>query len=886
MGDRRALVGRDREADALAEFLDAATPSGLVLTGEAGLGKSALWSLAVDLATERGALVLQATPGEGEDRYSFSVLLDLFHDVDLAGVSLRPPVRTTLEAVLLRGTGSGPVDPQVVSAGVVDVLNHLSVGRQVVLFVDDVQWADTASMEALAFAARRLGRAPVQYVLTRRADFERSHLEAALVRRELRYVEPRPLTVEETARLLNQALTLTLTPRVLRQVHEQSGGNPLFSLEVGRALLERGVPEIGEPLGVPSEMATMFGLRVRDLDRGQRMLLLAVAIDPHLSEVELVELVGVDEVERAVRDRLVTLADNGRVRAWHPLLAAAARQEATPGRRRELHSRLAEIVDRPDPRLRHRALALVEPDEQLADQLSVAAEAAGDRGAFDTALELAELALTRTSARSPDRVGRVLGLASRMGLASEAQQLSDFLEPEIATMPHGAERGQAWLMMLDGMVGSVANMDRIVDRALAECAGDPQVRAHAFDARAFIAGGIKVSGVAQATTWADEAMAFGAGSHSRDWCLVHSGRPPETPVGPPHWKRLIWRGEMAAAEDAVRAAMASAEEAGRLQEAMALQVSLSDVLVRCGRIAEARALAALQEDLDLMAKEPPDEELLKAEIEVAYGDVAAARHWGRITLQRATDFGHVWIALEADRALAVAALRAGEPEEAEERLRDIFDRTLLAGVREPGMFPVSAELVEALALLGQYDEAREVLAWLDEVSAEQAHPWGTAMAERSRLLIGVLDGSVSLPDGSARMVAVADDLLSLGLAHDAARAHLVLGSALRRHRQWGRARDHLLRAAAIFEELGADGWAEAARGELTRVGGRRPAAEGALTSAELAAAQLAVSGLPNKLIARQLNISISTVEAHLSHAYAKLGVQSRSQLAAKLNAGH
>ena len=111
----------------------------------------------------------------------------------------------------------------------------------------------------------------------------------------------------------------------------------------------------------------------------------------------------------------------------------------------------------------------------------------------------------------------------------------------------------------------------------------------------------------------------------------------------------------------------------------------------------------------------------------------------------------------------------------------------------------------------------------------------------------------------------------------------MVGSALRRQRQWGMSRDHLLRAADEFEAMGAYGWAASARGELGRVGGRRPAEDGALTSAESDVAHLAAEGLANKQIARQLNVSVSTVEAQLTRAYAKLGVRSRAQLNARLD---
>ena len=161
-----------------------------------------------------------------------------------------------------------------------------------------------------------------------------------------------------------------------------------------------------------------------------------------------------------------------------------------------MHRRLAEVVSRPEHRVRHLALAAAEPDEELAAALSESARLAGDRGATETALELAELALTRTPDGSPARTGRVLDLAGRMAVVNETQRLTDFLEAEIERIPHGPERGQALLMLLNGVWETVAHAQHLVDRALAECGEDPLIRGRALEARSFIAGGISVSNAA------------------------------------------------------------------------------------------------------------------------------------------------------------------------------------------------------------------------------------------------------------------------------------------------------------------------------------------------------------------------------------------------------
>ena len=122
----------------------------------------------------------------------------------------------------------------------------------------------------------------------------------------------------------------------------------------------------------------------------------------------------------------------------------------------------------------------------------------------------------------------------------------------------------------------------------------------------------------------------------------------------------------------------------------------------------------------------------------------------------------------------------------------------------------------------------------------------------------------------------------LGLAFDEARTLLALGRAQRRAKKWGAARDVLERTVAAFEAIGSPGWADDARAELERVGARKPATSGGLTATERRVADLAVEGLANKEIARTLVVTVNTVEFHLRNAYAKLGIRSRVQLAARL----
>jgi DNA-binding NarL/FixJ family response regulator len=232
--------------------------------------------------------------------------------------------------------------------------------------------------------------------------------------------------------------------------------------------------------------------------------------------------------------------------------------------------------------------------------------------------------------------------------------------------------------------------------------------------------------------------------------------------------------------------------------------------------------------------------------------------------------------------LGTVALLAHRPDRAAERLRTVWEHTAREGVDEPGVFPVAPELVEALAELGDLDAGRAVTARLQRLAAEREHPWGAATAGRCEALVRLASDSYD-EDAAALLLGAVAAYAYLGLHFDRARTLLALGRAQRRHRKWAAARSALDEAAALFDRHGSTGWAVEVRSELDRLPGRRPRAAGTLTPAEERVAQLAAAGLANKEIARTLFISVHTVEDHLSSAYAKLGIRSRTQLPARLS---
>jgi DNA-binding CsgD family transcriptional regulator len=260
-----------------------------------------------------------------------------------------------------------------------------------------------------------------------------------------------------------------------------------------------------------------------------------------------------------------------------------------------------------------------------------------------------------------------------------------------------------------------------------------------------------------------------------------------------------------------------------------------------------------------------------------------AERWATTAIARADVTGSRWDMLESLRARGIAELLAHDPTRAAKTLRAIWERTQREGIDDPGVFPVAPELVEALAELGDLDEARSVSGRVRELAEQQEHPWGLATAKRCGAIAALASGGYD-EDAAVELAQAAADYRRLGLRFDRARSLLSLGRAQRRVKKWGAARDSLEGAVAAFDEQGSPGWTEQARSELARVGARRPAPSGELTPAELRVAQLAANGLANKEIGRTLHVTVHTVELHLSHAYAKLGIRSRTQLAGCLTA--
>src|ERR687898_1246031 len=381
------LVGREEELQALELFLATTrrNPRALVIEGEAGVGKTSLWEAAIHTAADGGARCLSARPAEAEASFAYAALGDLLRGEreTLATLPLRQ--RHAVEvALLLSDDGGEAPDAQSVGLGVLGVVERLAADGPLVLAVDEVQWLETPSAAVLSFAARRVSEVPVALLLSWRTAGGEGvplDLDRAAIGDGLERLAVRPLSLGAVQRLVQDRLGFLPPPPPLRRLHDLSGGNPFFALELGRALRDGTLSlEPGERL--PVALDELAGARVRGLsDDAQRALAAAAALtQPTLALVGAVSGGGRGPLDEAQRAAGISVG-GGRIRFAHPLLASSAYAGIDASARRELHASAADHVHDPEERARHLALAASGPDESVAAALEKGAGRPEERGA-------------------------------------------------------------------------------------------------------------------------------------------------------------------------------------------------------------------------------------------------------------------------------------------------------------------------------------------------------------------------------------------------------------------------------------------------------------------------------------------------------------------------
>ncbi len=900
-GPGASVIGREPELATLRELLRAGAPMAILLTGAAGVGKTTLWEAAIRLAREQGARVLSARPSDAEVRLPFAGICDLFDGIDSAMLAGLPaPQLRALEVALLRADpASEPPPPHAVPAGLRNALRLLASQAPIVVAIDDIHWLDAPSAEAIAFTARRPADG-VRLLLTMRAGVA-SEVERALRPDSLHSVTVDSLSLHATQRMLSERLGLRLAPRVLHRLFDAAHGNPLVALEIGRVLIDRQEAEIGPELASPYRVDNPFTERVLAAATPVRNVLLAVAVSGRLERSQLVASCDPGVVEAARADGLLVVDGEG-VRLSHPLLAAAVRGLASMQERRAMQLRLADAVSDENLRVRYLAAGSDMADSALAALVADAGAKAMQRGAVADGVELAEHALRLTPAEDPSYPERLLALAQYLLTAGEAPRVTELLSPRIEALGSARSRARAHLLLGEA-AADLGEHERLLELALDEAAAEPDLRSTALAAKVRLTSLIRVERIREAEEWARQALdlAQSSGSsvqeawavHALAWTRILRGRPIDeldfrgaadldesdlyhASLERPAGVRLACRGQVDEARAVFAHMLALADERGDVRLAAALHLQLCELELRAGNAQVAAGLLERWDEWSLPEEMSPQQARCQAMLAAVRGHVADAIRHAVIAEQLAAASGFRWDLLESSRARGIAALCRNDFDEAARALGSVWAHTHRAAVEEPGAFPVLPDLVEALVSLGRVAEAAQATSRLDVAAREQQHPWGTVTARRCTAAIALASGYEEQAVASLTDAAAAYG--ELGLRFDEARSLLQLGRAARRFRKRAVAGRALEEAAAKFERTGCTGWAELARAEIAALGTRRTP-DGVLSPAQRRTAELAASGMSNKEIARRLAVSVHTVEVHLSHAYATLGVRSRVQLA-------
>jgi DNA-binding CsgD family transcriptional regulator len=901
------IVGREQELERVHAFLDSPADgaSALVLEGEAGIGKSTLWAAGVEHARERGYLLLTSRPAEAERGFAGLGLADLLEG-SLGDVlpGLAPPRRRALEqALLLEDASGGVVDHRALAVAVRDVLQLLGEGGPLVIAVDDVQWLDPASATVLAFALRRVEADSVLVLLARRLGEGAgpTELEQALEEERVRRLGVGPLSVGALHRLLHDRLDRPFARQTLLRIHERSGGNPFFALELAR-VLDADVDPL-QPLPVPESLEELVRERLAALPEATREAL-ALASAFGTPSTSLLERAGiVNGALGAGVDANVIEVDGETVRFTHPLLSSVLYHDLGE-RRRSVHGLIAEIAQEPLLRARHLALSRDRPDDEVARILDAASRVAAYRGAPAVASELAEQALRLTpSKRRDERRRRAIAAAHAEQATGEWTRARTITTELLAEPELGSLRPE--VLILRAELESVDRSVALLEEALRDPGADPALR---FIVHCRLAWATRFNGGSEHARAAHELAeeidddVLRAQARAIQSILNWFTNEGETPDDLPHQMHdfAVAVGGEHLVREATQAiantfAPSSEREVARglfeheyrewrdrdePRSARALW-ALSWVEFWTGRWELGADYAARAFDISIQyGLEVPQDHLPIAVIDVHRGLLEVASRHSEQALELAEkQFPGQLHPPQHMAVLGLAALWSGDTTAARDWLGKADRRAAELGWKEPSVRWWSGDHAELLLESGRIGDAVRIIdAW--EADAERVgRDWVRAHVTRCRGLVAAAEGDL---ERSALLLQQAlEEHELVGDPYGHARALLALGVVLRRTRKKRAARDAIEEALEGFERLPAETWAARARDELGRIGGRRR--EEGLTAAERRVAVLVAQGQTNREVAAALFLGERTVASHLTHIYSKLGIRSRTELARRLD---
>ena len=905
------IVGRHPERariDEIIASLREGSGHALVVSGVAGIGKSALLSYAAEQGT--GLRVLRARGVETDTDLAFSGLHELLRPL-LDDLEQIPP----RQAEALRGAlALGPAetaDRFAIQAGTLSLLAAAADRQPVLALVDDVHWLDSATSEAISFAARRLKEDPVALIFGTRETEDSLPSLAGI--EELRLGG---LGVEDAPELLKDA---PLSPSVLVQLVAATEGNPLALIELPHVLDEavlRGEHPLPEPLPPTPSIERAFRRRSEALpEEARSAVLLAAAFgEGELGPIKrALATRGIDAgeaLEAAEAARLIQMRGS-RFEFVHPL-ARSALYETQPADRRAAHAALAEALlgeDEADRRAWHLGAAAIGPDEGVASVLETSADRALARGGFAAASAAHERAAELSEPGEP-RARRLAAAANAAQLAGAGERALRLLEQALESTTDAVRRAEIhssrgfisfWRGDLDAAKKVFLEAVRIesVDPAraaviYAELTGPCFMRG---DPDGFLEMGKRALDLSQpdgaftefmgVTHWGRALMYAGRIAEARPYLLRGAAIAESDPaaLADPVWAAVA-AGNLGVLEEENRARALFNRLVGEARATSSFGVltfllpALASLERDAGDWHLARALAV--ECVDLSRDTGQSTNLLNglgecALLAAGQGREAECQSYAREALELAHAARSLPDAVYVHMALGLLYLglgRAGQTiVELEPVVRDVRGR----GIGEPQVVATVPELVEAYIRVGRTLEAVELLAHFERLASDSGLASQLAASCRCRGLLAPHEEFEAIfRTGLAQCDRVS-------LPFERARIELCLGERLRRARRRVDARAHLRNALSLFDQLGAAPWAEKARSELRASGetirAREPASLDALTPQELKVALAVAEGLSNREAATALFLSPKTIEAHLGRVYRKLRIRSRSELA-------
>jgi DNA-binding CsgD family transcriptional regulator len=876
----------------------------LVLRGEAGIGKTALLQYLIESASDM--TVLRAVGVESEMELAYASLHQLCGPVLDRLEGLAAPQRDAMRVVFGVIGGVPPPDRLLVGLGVLSLLSEMAEERPLLCVIDDAQWLDQASALTLAFVARRLFAERVAIVFAAREPGEALQPLSRLQVHGLRNGDARAL--------LGTAVRFVLGERVRERIIAETHGNPLALLELPRGLT---ASELAVGFGLvdaqalPGRIEESFARRLEALSEDERRLLLLAAAEPVGDPVLLwraAEQLGIERgaADDAENEGLLVIGE--RVIFRHPLVRSAVYRSAGAEDRRSVHLALAEVTDRevdPDRRAWHLAEATRGPDEEIAAELERSAARAQARGGVAAAAAFLRRSVALTL-DSGQRARRALAAAQahfqagafdaalRLLVSAEETQLDELGRAQVELLRSQIAFASTWggeapaLMLL-----KAARQLESLDPALArETYLDAWIAAW-FAGRFAPAGTLRE--ICQAAISAPQAPRT-----PRPSDLLLDGFSVQVTEGRPAAASTLSRALRLFAHDEVD--LAEGLRWGWLASVAAIMQWDDD----SWHTMNARRLQSLR-DAGLLVHLPIYLQALGV-VEVMCGDLATA---GSLIAEGDTVAEATGTRLARFAAVALAALRGTADAQALIEVEASNASAAGQGVGIQWCHWVSAilhnglgryeqalsyagqaaeeapelylsvwalpELIEAAARTGKTRAADAALERLVEAASIGDGDWGLGVLARSRALL-------SEGEDAERAYREAIERLSrTRLRPDLARAHLVYGQWLRRENRRVDARARLRVAHDLFIAIGMEAFAERARTELQATGehvrAHAPEARDDLTAQERHIAELARDGLSNPEIGARLFLSPRTVEWHLRHVFAKLGIKSRRELA-------